>query len=105
MKHIFLIPLLLPLAALATAAEYTLVIKDHRFQPTELVVPQGKKIKLLIDNRDVTPEEFDSHALNREKLIAGGGSATLYVGPLDPGSYPFDGELHEATAQGAIIVR
>ena len=105
MKNIFLISLLLPLAALAADADYTLVIREHRFQPPELTVPSGKKIKLLIENQDATPEEFDSHALNREKLIGGHGSATLYIGPLDSGRYPFTGEFHEATAQGAIIAR
>ncbi|MDE2309457.1 MAG: cupredoxin domain-containing protein [Betaproteobacteria bacterium] len=105
MKNICLIPLLLPLTALAADADYTLVIKEHRFQPPELTVPSGKKIKLLIENQDATPEEFDSHALNREKVVAGHGSATLYIGPLDPGRYPFIGEFHEATAQGEIIAR
>lgn len=105
MKNIFLIAFLLPFAALAADADYTLVIKEHRFLPAELTVPSGKKIKLLIENQDATPEEFDSHALNREKVIGGHGSATLYIGPLDTGRYPFTGEFHEATAQGAIIAR
>lgn len=93
----------------ATAAvaddEFTLTIKDHRFEPAELVVPAGKKIKLRIENKDATPEEFESHALNREKLITGNGSATVYVGPLSPGRYPFYGEFNEKTAQGAIVVK
>lgn len=105
MKNILLVALLFPFTALAVDADYTLVIKDHRFSPSELSVPSGKKIKLLIVNQDSTPEEFDSHALNREKVIAGNGSATLYIGPLDPGSYKFGGEFHAATAQGTLIVR
>lgn len=105
MKNILLITLLFPFTALAVDADYTLEIKDHRFSPSELTVPQGKKIKLLIVNQDSTPEEFDSHALNREKVIAGNGSAILYIGPLNSGSYKFSGEFHEATAQGTLIVR
>ncbi len=105
MKNIYLISLLLPFAALAADADYTLVIKEHRFLPPELTVPSGKKIRLLIENQDATPEEFESHALNREKVIGGHGNATLYIGPLEPGRYPFIGEFHEATAQGAIIAR
>jgi plastocyanin len=105
MKYIFLVPLLLPLTVLAADADYTLVIKDHRFQPAELTIPSGKKIKLLIENQDATPEEFDSYALNREKVIVGNGSATLYIGPLDSGRYRFIGEFHESTAQGAINAR
>lgn len=105
MKNIALIALLLPFAAFAADADYTLVIKEHRFHPSELTVPSGKKIKLLIENQDATPEEFDSHALNREKVIAGHGSATLYIGPLDSGRYPFIGEFHEATAEGLIVAQ
>jgi hypothetical protein len=105
MKIICLSVLLLPFAALAADAEYTLVIKDHRFQPAELSVPAGSKIKLLIENRDDTPEEFESYALNREKVVAGNGRATLYIGPLDAGRYPFFGEFNEATAQGVIVAK
>ncbi|MDO9054394.1 MAG: cupredoxin domain-containing protein [Gallionella sp.] len=93
------------MAAFAADADYTLVIKDHRFQPSELIVPPGKKIKLLIINQDATPEEFESHTLNREKLIAGNSKTTLYIGPLASGRYPFFGEFHEASATGVIIAR
>jgi hypothetical protein len=105
MKHILLISLLLPLTAFAEDDVYSLVIRDHRFQPAEISVPAGKKVKLLIDNQDATPEEFDSHSLNREKLIAGKSKATVYVGPLSPGRYPFEGEFNAKTAQGVIIAQ
>lgn len=105
MKKICFLALLLPFSVFATDADYSLVIKDHRFQPAELTVPAGSKIKLLIENRDDTPEEFESHALNREKVIAAHGKATLYIGPLEAGRYPFFGEFNEATAQGVIIAK
>lgn len=105
MKNSYLILLLLPLAASAADADYTLAIKDHRFQPTELSVPAGKKIKLTVVNQDATPEEFESHPLNREKVIAGNSTAIIYIGPLEQGRYPFFGEFNEATAQGVIIAK
>lgn len=99
-------------ALLATAsgvfagpAEYLLVIDNHRFVPEELEVPAGEKVRLRIENRDPTPEEFESHDLNREKLIAGNGLAIVFVGPLKPGTYHFFGEFNEATAQGRLIVK
>jgi len=83
---------------------YELSIKDHHFQPDSLEIPAGTKVKLLVKNQDATPEEFESHELNREKIIAGNSEATIYIGPLDPGEYGFFGEFNEATAQGKIIV-
>jgi uncharacterized protein (DUF2141 family) len=91
--------------AQAAEDEFTLVIQDHKFQPTEVVVPAGKKVKLVIENRDATPEEFESHALNREKVIAGKSTASVFIGPLKPGRYAFVGEYNEKTAQGAVIAK
>ena len=97
--------LLIPSFAFAADAEFLLVIRDHRFEPQELVVPAGKKFKLLVDNRDSTPEEFESHALNREKVVPANSRVPVFLGPLAPGRYPFFGEFHEKTAQGTLIVR
>ena len=95
----------LAMPALSAEREFTIVIQDHRFQPAELVVPAGEKIKLVIENRDPSPEEFESHALNREKVIPGKSSATIWIGPLAPGRYSFYGEFNEKTAQGAIVAK
>jgi plastocyanin len=87
----------------AAEPEALLVIKNHRFEPAELKVPAGQRIKLIVHNQDATPEEFESHSLNREKVIPGGAKATIYIGPLKPGRYTFFGEYNEATAQGAVV--
>lgn len=95
-------------AADASAADHyeaSLVIQGHRFQPAELVVPAGRKIKLTVVNRDATAEEFESYELNREKVVAGGSSIVVYIGPLRPGTYPFFGEFHMETAKGKIIAK
>ena len=105
MKRLMLISLLLPLAAYAADASYILTIKDHRFQPDEITVPSGKKIKLLVENQDATPEEFESAELNREKVIPGKSAATIYIGPLDPGRYPFFGEFNKDSAKGVIVAK
>jgi hypothetical protein len=91
--------------ALAADDIYTLTIKDHRFEPSQLDVPAGKKLKLVVKNLDPTPEEFESHDLKREKVIAGKGQATIAIGPLKPGTYKFVGEYHESTAQGQIVAK
>ena len=92
-------------AAAADDPELLLTLHDHRFMPAEVQVPANKKVRLVVENRYPTPEEFDSHALNREKVIPGNSKATIFIGPLAPGRYPFMGEFNAATAQGAIVAR
>ncbi|WP_324780818.1 cupredoxin domain-containing protein [Thiobacillus sedimenti] len=103
MKALVFACLMLPVAAIAADLEASLTIRNHQFSPAELKVPAGKKIKLIVQNQDPTPEEFESHELNREKVIAGNGKATIYIGPLQPGKYPFFGEFNEKTARGVVI--
>ncbi len=98
---------LLLFSGVASAAKptFTLTIKDHLFYPSELVVPAKQKIKLMIINQDGTPEEFESYELNREKVILGKQKTVIFIGPLEPGEYPFFGEFHMGTAQGKIIAQ
>ncbi|MEQ1864949.1 MAG: cupredoxin domain-containing protein [Micropepsaceae bacterium] len=98
----------LALALPAMAEEppvFELVIKNHKFEPSTLEIPANKKVKLVVKNQDPTPEEFESYELNREKVIAGNSQTIVFIGPLDPGTYPFFGEFNQATAQGKIVVK
>ena len=92
-------------AVAAPAGPITIRIKDNKFVPAELEVPANTKFDLLVVNEDPTPEEFESHELNREKIVTGNGQITVPIGPLKPGRYPFFGEFHMATAQGALIAK
>jgi len=91
------------LPLLSEAADYGLVIQSHRFQRETLRVPAEQRVKLVIDNRDASPEEFESHDLRREKVIPGNSQASLWLGPLPKGEYQFYGEFHQSTAQGKLI--
>ena len=84
--------------------QFDMVIKDHRFAPAEIRVPAGKRAVINLRNDDPTAEEFDSTALNIEKVIAGGRSGVVRLRPLEPGRYLFIGEYHAETAQGVIVV-
>ena len=106
MKSIVAILMLgISLGAFAEEGDFLLVIQNHQFEPSELVVPANTKIKLRIENKDSTPEEFESHELNREKLVAGKSAVTVYIGPLKAGRYPFWGEFNEKTAKGAVVAQ
>jgi len=87
----------------AEDAEFTIEVKDHRFTPSEIKVPAATPIKLTVKNLDASAEEFESHPLGIEKVIAGNSNATIRVKPLDKGTYTFVGEYHEDTAKGSLI--
>jgi hypothetical protein len=108
MRILAALSLALGLAAVALADEtptFEIVIKNHKFEPATLEVPANTKVKLIVKNQDPTPEEFESYELNREKVIAGNSQTVIFIGPLDPGTYPFFGEFNPATAQGKIIAK
>ena len=106
-KGWFLSMILLAISSLALGEipEINIVIKDHKFQPAEVIVPANTKIRLIVENKDATPEEFESDELHREKIIAGNRSAIIMIGPLKPGRYPFVGEFHEDTAKGVVVAQ
>ena len=92
-------------AARGEVPTFTLEIRGHLFYPAELTIPAGTKVRLVVINRDPTPEEFESYELNREKVIMGGAQAVIFLGPLPAGTYPFFGEFNPKTAQGTVVAR
>jgi len=88
----------------AKRAEYTVELKDHLFFPAIIKIPPNEKVKLIIYNRDATPEEFDSFDLNREKVIFPNKKAVIFIGPLPTGEYHFFGEFNPNSAKGVIVV-
>ncbi len=86
--------------------ELALTIRNHQFEPAELTATAGSKIVLKVTNADTTPEEFESHELNREKLIRPGQTVTIHLSPeLKPGTYIFFGEFNPKTAQGRLVIK
>lgn len=101
---VFLIVLAAPAIAQAAAPNYTLTIKDRKFDVTELQVPANVKFVLTVKNLDTVPSEFESNDLNREKVVVGGGTITVYLGPLAPGRYVFFDDFNP-TARGTIVAK
>jgi len=104
---LWILLILLGGSGLAQAADFEakLAIRDHKFDPATLDVPAGTKIKLTIENQDATPEEFESTELNREKVVVGKGTITVFLGPLEAGKYHFFGDFHQETAQGDVVAK
>ena len=92
-------------ARAAVEPEFGTTLEGHRFTPSEIRIPANVKVRLVIDNRDASAEEFDSHALNREKVVPAKSKVTLFIGPLAPERYPFIGEFNAATAHGEVVAQ
>jgi hypothetical protein len=48
--------------------------------------------------------EFESQALRREKVIPPGATATVYIGPLQPGRYEFFDDFRP-TNRGFVVAK
>lgn len=104
-----LLPILLAtlLPFLTHAADtpgYTLVLKEHRYQPSELHIPAHIRIRLEVINQDPSPEEFESDDFPAEKIVMPNSRTSLFIGPFKPGHYRFYGDFHQPTAQGTLVV-
>ncbi len=85
--------------------EYRIQVKDHKFIPNIIEVPQNTKFKLIIENQDDTAIEFESHDLSKEKIITGKKTGTIIITPLKAGSYNFFDDFHQKEAIGKIIAK
>jgi high-affinity iron transporter len=90
--------------ALADDPSFPIVLKNNQFVPSEVQIPAGVKVKLVVRNDNPTASEFESTQFHREKLVTPGQEITVFVGPLDPGSYEFFDDLHPET-RGHLVVK
>jgi plastocyanin len=90
--------------ALAGPPSFALALKNGQFVPSQLQIPAGTKVRLVVHNDNATPSEFESHQFHREKVVPPGQQIVVFVGPLDPGSYEFFDDFHPQT-RGRLIVK
>ena len=90
--------------ASADDPSFPIALKNNQFVPSEVPIPAGVKVKLIVRNENTTPSEFESTQLHREKVVPSGQEITVFVGPLDPGSYEFFDDFHPET-RGHLVVK
>jgi plastocyanin len=99
-----LMGLMLATSALADDPSFAISLKNNQFVPSEVQIPAGVKVKLVVRNENQTASEFESNQFHREKVVAPGQEITVFVGPLDPGSYEFFDDFHPQT-RGYLVVK
>jgi hypothetical protein len=96
------------IAAPAQAADlptYTVTAKDGRLSPTEIEVPVGQRIKLIVKNEGPGPIEFENLDLRIEKVLAPGGTSFIVTPKLRPGKHEFFDEFHADTGRMWLIAK
>ena len=93
-----------PGAAFAADAAPTLTIHAQAFQPGSITIPAGQRVKIMVDNKDALPAEFESSDFSVEQVIPGGTALPVYIPPLKPGSYRFFNDFHPSSI-GTLVVR
>jgi plastocyanin len=89
---------------LADDLSFSIELKNNQFVPSEVQIPAGVKVKLVVHNSNPIPSEFESSQLHREKVVPPGQEISVFVGPLDPGSYEFFDDFHPET-RGHLVVK
>jgi len=105
MRLLFICFALLAASPALADGPIALLLKDHKFTPSQIHVKANTPVVIHMTNADATAEEFDSTALKVEKVVAGNDSGDVHIRPLSPGKYPFMGEYHSDTAQGVVIAQ
>jgi hypothetical protein len=100
----FFLGVALAAPALADDPVVTITLKDHQFVPSEVPVPANVKVQLLVKNEQTATAEFESNSLHREKIVPAGGQISVFVGPLNPGSYEFFDDFHHDT-RGHLVAK
>ena len=86
------------------AADVSVSIKNHRFQPAEVHAPANVPIILRVKNLDATPMEFESVSLRVEKVVTGNSEGIIRLRPLAPGRYNFFDDFNQQ-ANGVLVVK
>lgn len=79
------------------AEDYVLTLKDHQFMPPDLTIPANQKIKLVVKNLGPDKAEFESSDLDREQVVSPNAEITVFIGPVDAGSYSYFDDFHHAS--------
>jgi plastocyanin len=103
-RFVLLLVLAVVAPALADDPSFSIVLKNNQFVPSQVQIPAGVKVKLVVRNDNPAASEFESTQLHREKVMPPGQEITVFVGPLDPGSYEFFDDFHPET-RGHLVVK
>lgn len=84
-------------------ATYQIVLKDHKFTPSEIHVPTGKPFIIEVSNEGDAADEFEMIIPSIEKTLMPGQRARLRMRPLGVGIFSFVGESDPNDEKGSFV--
>ncbi|MDE2428770.1 MAG: cupredoxin domain-containing protein [Burkholderiales bacterium] len=84
---------------------FQITAKNGKLIPERIEVPAGRKIKLVLKNEGLGPEEFENLEMRVEKVLGPGATSFVVLHNLKPGTYRFVDEFHPETAQCLIVAK
>lgn len=104
MKYLLVTLLLVAFVPSIADEPLRLVLHDHKFTPDRLEVPAGVKFQLIVKNDSDKTMEWESEDLDREEVIEAGKESTVFLGPLDKGSYGYFDDRHQ-DSKGTLVAK
>lgn len=95
--------------ATSTRAEdlptFKVEMKDGTITPLRLEVPADKPFKIEIRNTGISPVEFESIELRKEKVVAPGAVSFVVIKRVSPGEYKFFDDFHPNAPQVTVVAK
>jgi hypothetical protein len=84
---------------------FTIEFHDGKVAPVRLDVPANRRFKIELRNSGVSPAEFESNELHKEKVLAPGTTSVLVFRTLDPGEYTFFDDFHPDAPKAVLVAK
>jgi plastocyanin len=89
-------------------AQVTVTAINITYQPTEVTLPSGTPLRIILDNKDSgVPHDIrvfqGDHEIARSPTIAGPAQTEVRFGPLAPARYQFQCTIHPSML-GTLII-
>ncbi len=94
-----------PVAAAEEEPTFRIEFKDGAVTPDRVEVPANKRFRLELANIGLSPVEFESVELKKEKVVAPGATTVLVIRTLDPGEYSFFDDFHPGGLSAKLVAK
>ena len=92
-------------AGAADEPTFRIEFKDGAVVPGLVEVPAGTRFRLELANTGLSPVEFESTELRKEKVVPPGTTSVLVIRTLEAGEYAFFDDFHPGTPSAKLVAK